>query len=140
MNYYVVHADQAKLRCAFYTVVIKNNSLAQHYRGGLKGFLEKHPAKCNSRITVYCAMSGEIDDVIDDLCASGLTIKKDFVFIDAGDYALTQSMFYQNRRQNHVDVGVDWLKACYTAAGFYVWHTDENCGRRKGSQKCTFTE
>ena len=38
MELYVVHSKEEKFRCAFYTLVIRNEALAIHYKGGLPGF------------------------------------------------------------------------------------------------------
>ena len=123
MRPYVAHNSRRKIRCCFLTVVVKNKALIKHYKGGLKGFMDKYSARCNHDIAVDCYMGGEVDDTIKDLLGNGLTIDEDFTVFDAGCYALDLSMNSDNiERQHTVELGVNWLKALYTGEGFYVWY------------------
>jgi hypothetical protein len=124
MKFFVVHNSEERFRCAFYTLVIKNKALEKHYNSGLNGFMNKYGARCNNLITVWCDMGSEINDAIEDLIKSGLTIDEDFAFIDAGSFAMYQSMCNNNARRNHVDVGASWLNARYTDGAIYVWYAE----------------
>ena len=124
MELYVVHDKEEKFRCAFYTLVIRNEALAKHYTGGMPGFMETYSAKCNDHITVWCDMGSEINDAIDDLVANGLTMEEDFVLLDVATYSMVQSMVHRVERRNHVNTGVSWLKARYADGAMYVWYAE----------------
>ena len=124
MDLYVVHSKEEKLRCAFYTLVIRNEALMKHYKGGMPGFMKNYGARCNDHITVWCDMGSDINDAIDDLIENGLTIDEDFVFFDAASYSMEQSMIYKVARRNHVNTGVNWLKARYGDGAIYVWYAE----------------
>ncbi len=125
MRLYVACDSSEKIRCCFFTVVIKNKALAKHYKGGLKGFMDKYNARCNHDIAVDCYMGGEVDNTIKDLLGNGLTIDEDFTIFDAGGYALDLSMNPDSiERQYTIEFGVNWLKAQYTGEGFYVWYVE----------------
>jgi hypothetical protein len=126
MGLYVVHDSEEKMGCSFNTLVVKNKALAKHYKSGLKGFLKKNPgARCNNHITVICYMGNGINKTIDELIVNGLTIGEDFAFVDAGCIAMYYGVGNNVVvRQNHVDVGVSWLKARYVSGAIYVWYSE----------------
>ena len=124
MTLFVVHEADEKIRCAFNTLVIKAGALEKLYKGGLHGFMEKYGGRCNSRITVWCDMGSEFNDTVRDLIDSGLTMDEDFTFLDVGSYVIAQSIGNRVDRRNHVDLGVDWLKARYVNGGIYVWYAE----------------
>ena len=124
MELYVVSSKEEKFRCAFYTLVVRNEALAKHYKGGLPVFMKNYGAKCNDHITVWCDMGSEINDAIKDLIEDGLTMDEDFVFFDVGSYSMAQSMIHKVERRNHVNTGVNWLKARYAHGAIYVWYAE----------------
>jgi hypothetical protein len=124
MDLYVVHSKEEKFRCVFYTLVIRNKALAKHYKGGLPGFMQNYGARCNDHITVWCDMGSDINEAIEDLIENGLTIEKDFVFVDAGSFAIYYSIGNKGVRQTPVDVGVTWLNARYADGVIYVWYVE----------------
>ncbi len=125
MGLYVAYDSSEKIRCCFFTVVIKNNALAKNYQGGLRSFMDKYSARCNHEIAVVCYMGGEVDDTIKDLLGNGLTVDEDFTIFDAGSYAMDLSMNPEYRKWKHtIELGVNWLKALYTGEGFYVWYVE----------------
>ena len=115
-----------KTRPLFFLLVSRNKALVKHYKGGLHGFVEDYGARCNNYITVWCDMGSEINDAINDLVESGLTMDNDFVYIDAGSYMIVQGMSNEVGRRNHLDVGVSWLKARYANGGIYVWYAERS--------------
>ena len=124
MGLYVVHSKEEKMRCAFYTLVIRNEALAKHYKGGLPGFMQNYSARCNNYITVWCDMGSEINGAINDLITSGLTTDEDFVFFDVASYSMAQSMIHKVERHNLVNTGVNWLNARYADGDIYVWYSE----------------
>jgi hypothetical protein len=124
MELYAVHSKEEKFRCGFYTLVIQNDALAKHYKGGMPGFMENYGATCNDHITIWCDMGSEINEAINDLITSGLTMEEDFVFLDVASYSMAQSMIHKVERRNHVHTGVNWLKARYADGAIYVWYVE----------------
>ena len=126
MKLFVVHNSEERFRCVFDTLVIRNKALVKHYQGGLHGFIENYGALCNNHITVWCDMGSDLNKAINDLVESGLTMDDDFVFIDAGSYAMVQSTLDKVARRNHLDLGVSWLNARYVGGGIYVWYAENS--------------
>jgi hypothetical protein len=124
MKPFVVHHSEERFRCVFYTLVIQNKALEKHYKGGLHGFMQNYGARCNNHITVWCDMGSDINDAIKDLIESGLTMGENFVFIDVESYSMAQSLFHKVDRCNHVDPGINWLKARYARGAIYVWYAE----------------
>ena len=131
MKLFVVNNPEERFRCVFYTLVIQNKALIKHYKGGLHGFMENYGARCNNHITVWCDMGSEIDDAIKDLIENGLTMAEDFAFIDAGSYAIAQSISHKAARRNHLNPGVSWLSARYVSGGIYVWYAESSQDRKQ---------
>ena len=128
MRLYVAHDSSEKIRCSFFTVVIRNKALTQKYNGGLKGFMNKHSARCNNDIAVDCYMGGDIEDTIKDLTQNGLTIDEDFTVFDAESFCMELIMDRDNPKIRHtVELGVGWLKAQFVKGeGFFVWYSGTN--------------
>ena len=128
MRLYVAHDSSEKIRCSFFTLVIRNKSLTQKYNGGLKGFINKYGARCNNDIAVNCYMGGDIEDTIKDLFQNGLTIDEDFTVFDAEGLFMQLRMSPEYAKMLHiVDLGVRWLKAQFIEGeGFSVWYSGTN--------------
>lgn len=126
MRLYVAHDSSEKIHCSFFTVVIRNKALAQKYNGGLKGFMNKHRARCNNDIVVDCYMGGDIDDTVKDLLENGLTIDEDFTVFDAEGLFMQLRMSPDYAKMRHiVDLGVRWLKVQFIEGeGFSVWYSE----------------
>lgn len=124
MTLYVAHSSIEKIQVCFYTVVVRNESLAQLFRGGLKAFVARYRAECNNQISVFCDMgSSEFDDVIQDLIANGLKRDDDFALFDAADLALSESISMGRfKRPKMINLGLSWLKVQYTPGGMFVWY------------------
>ena len=81
-----VYTSNKSIRCFFFTVVVKNESLVKNYLGSLKGFMEKHYPLCNQDISVRVYMNGsDVYDLIDDLIENGLKMGEDFACFNAID-------------------------------------------------------
>lgn len=119
---YLVHEASGRLRCAFYTVVVRNASLAAKYTGGIAAFVEKHGPRCNNDICATCHMGNDVEPVIEDLVAQGFENGSDFVCFDAGRMLLEAAItgIYQD-----VDFQVSWLAGAPTREGFYVWFRNQ---------------
>jgi hypothetical protein len=123
MRLHVAYESGEKIRCSFFTVVVRNKALAKLYKGGLTGFLDKYGARCNQDITVDCYMGGDIDDTVKDLLGNGLTMHEDFTVFDAEGYTMDLNMIPDDTDVAFsIDFEANWLKAMCTRDGFYVWY------------------
>ena len=68
MQLYLAHSTERKrFKCVFFSLVIKNKSMVESYKGGMKAFMDKYPLFCNEDITVGNFMGDDIDAIVDDL-------------------------------------------------------------------------
>lgn len=124
-----VYTSTKIIRCFFFTVVVKNESLVKHYQGNLKGFMEKYYPLCNQDISVRVYMNGDdCYDLIDDFIENGLKKGDDFVCFDA-NYLVDLMYRYPDEftwRKN-LDFGVVWLKGRHSnnIGDIYVWYNDD---------------
>ena len=110
----IVHSAEKEIKAVFHTVVIKNESLARHYKGGMKGFMDKYRARCNLNITVKCFIGfyDEAYELLKDLKIKGLKFNKDYIYFDTARY-LSVTTWRRSRGitcLDRVDTGVKWLK------------------------------
>ena len=140
MHLYVVHnTERKRFKCVFCSLIIKNESLAKFYDGGLQGFMDKHRLFCNEDITVGSFMGDDIDVIVDDLIGNGLEIGTDFEYIHADRLAMNiQHGFTPLDLQKDLDFGVNWLKGQYDRGDIFIWFADEpeihNDRKSKGGQ------
>jgi hypothetical protein len=123
---YVVYDGKDTIKCAFFTIVIRNEALTEKYPGGIKAFIEKHGAKCNNEIAVTCHMGDGANDVLNDLIGYGFSKVSDFLSFDAASYILEFSMLKSNK--GHLDIGFEapWLKGQCIEDGAVVWYNKPN--------------
>lgn len=119
---YLVHEDSNRLRCAFYTVVVLNATLAAKYTGGIAAFVEQHGPRCNNDICATCHMGDDVDLVVEDLVAQGCEHGSDFVCFDAGRMLLEAAMMGVYQR---IDFQVPWLVGAPTREGLFVWFRNQ---------------
>ena len=123
-----IYTSTKIIRCFFFTVVVKNESLVKHYQGSLKGFMEKHYPLCNQDISVGVFMDcDDCYDLIDDLIENGLKMGEDFSYFDS-DYLFDLMYCYPDEctwRKN-LDLGVGWLigRHANNKGDIYVWYND----------------
>lgn len=117
------------IRCFFFTVVVKIESLVKHYDGSLKGFIEKNYPLCNQDISVSVYMNGgDCYDLMGDLIENGLKKGEDFVCFDT-DYLVDLKYCYPDKftwRKN-LDLGAGWLKGRHSniRGDIYVWYNHD---------------
>jgi hypothetical protein len=141
MKLYVVHNTQRKrFKCVFCSLVIKNESLAKFYNGGLQGFMDKHRLFCNENITIGNFMGDGVDAIVDDLIENAMKMDEDFTFLDATRLAFNvQSGLSPIALKKDVNIGVDWLKVKYDNGNIYIRYADDkpeihNDRKSKGGQ------
>ena len=124
----IVHSAEKEINVASHTVVIKNESLARHYKGGMKGFMDKYRARCNINITVKCFI-GFYDgtyELLKDLRSKGLKFNRDYIYFDTARY-LSLTNWKRSRGitcLDRVDTGVKWLKGRLLQELVYVQYCE----------------
>lgn len=116
---HLAHTSKERMDCHFITLVIRNESLNRLYAGGLRGFHDVNPSRCNRDISVDCYMGSDIEDTVRDLTAAGLVRGTDFTIFDA--VRPTMHPFRTTRRES-IDTGAPWLKATCAGGNVYVWY------------------
>ena len=119
---YLVFEDNKAIKCAFNTIVIRNESLIEKYPGGTKAFVEKHTPKCNKDLTVSCHMGSDVEDVWNDLIQNGLVKNIDFTSFDTVSYSFEFRMSGKEDAIHDIVFDVSWLKGHYTKDGVFVWY------------------
>ena len=120
-----IYTSNKRIRCFFFTVVVKNELLVKYYPGSLKGFMETYYPLCNQDISVTVYMNiADWNDLIvrGDLIGNGLKMGEDFCRFDT-DY-LVESMYRHSGGRNNLDLGVNWLKGRCVDWDVYMWLTD----------------
>jgi hypothetical protein len=119
-----VYTSNKTIRCFFYTVVVKIESLVKHYPGSLKGFMENHYPLCNQDISVRVLMSyGDCSDLVEELIENGLKVDEDFVYFDTDMYCFPDEFTWRK----DLDLGVGWLKGRLSKIplSIRVWYNDD---------------
>ncbi len=109
--------NENELKCIFFSVVIKNESLEQKYKGGFNAFSDKYKdsLEYNNKLSLSIGMSfGDIEDIINDLDQSGLIIGEDYIYLNASGESLRM------RHQNDYELGCQWLKSYLKKGVLYV--------------------
>jgi len=115
------YTSEREIRCAFFTLVIRNEALKEKYKGGLEAFVSKYLCKYNDDITTLIAMAGlELDEALDDIKGSGLIPHADALLFDASGHMLSRTEDY-----TEAYLGVDWLKGYYLDSGTMVYYNSE---------------
>jgi len=110
----VVHSAEREIKVVFHTVVMKNESLANYYKCGMKGFMDKYRGRSNEHITVKCFMAfyNEAYELLKDLKSKGFKLTQDYIYFDTAKYlsAIDWKRSRGIKCLDRVDTGVNWLK------------------------------
>jgi hypothetical protein len=124
---HLLFESEARMRCAFYSLVIKTGALRRKYEGGMRAFVEKYQARCNRDLVALCSMGPEeLNDPLHDIEESGLEGEEDFVVFDAFREAIGIEM----AREHGTEVGEEvrfsarWLRGFVQKSGVMVHLTD----------------
>ena len=124
-NLHAAYTSLPKLRCVFFTIVIRNQSLQDKYPGGRDAFINDHGGQCNDNITIYYDMGSDIGDVFKALDECGMEYKEDFTTLDTMDSELLCSCMPELReRPFPVDTRVGWLKGQYWNGNVWVTYSE----------------
>lgn len=86
------HLDpDAQIRCVFYTLVVRNESLKRKWKAGLHSYWKEYNAQYNNDISTNCFMGPYWDEQVDALIASGLKARTDFALFDASDVIMKKA-------------------------------------------------
>ena len=123
----MTHTSRKKMRCVFFTLVIRRAALKEKYEGGLRAFIDKYHARTNRYLVVMCVMSGAyLEEPCRDITNSGLKNKEDFLWIEAMD-----TLTGESGEKIKVKLGLDkpfnvdnsnWLKGDYKDGGMMIWY------------------
>jgi hypothetical protein len=128
MSLSFVYTSNKRIKCFFFIVVVRNESLVKYYPGSFKGFMEKYYPLCNLDISVRVYMNAaDWFDLMEDLIGNGLKMGEDFCRFDT-DYLIDSMYSHSNGRKN-LDFGVDWLRGRCVDWDVYVWLTDDHQGQ-----------
>jgi len=123
-NLRVIYDSEKPVRCVFYTLVVKTESLRQKYEGGIAAFVNRYQPQCCKGLAVLCAMGTEdLYEPIEDLERSGLVGKEDFACFDASSLALGVEVMSRRRHEIGLDVKLplQWLKGYAKDGGVEVY-------------------
>jgi len=121
-NLYLVHEKVEALRCAFHTLVIRNEAIASKFPGGISDFAKKHKARFNDDLSVIWSMSGnDLEPLFSDLNLYGFD-RGDAVSFDAASYLIGAS-----HSGDYADISftTPWLKGRCTKEGVLVSGTNQ---------------
>lgn len=82
------YRPNAAIRCVFYTLVVRNESVKRKWKTGLKDYWRRYGAVYNDDITATCFMGPYWDEQYDELINYGLKEGQDFVIFDASNVIL----------------------------------------------------
>ena len=81
-NPYVAYSSFPRLRCVFYSVIIRNQSLQEKYPGGLEAFIQNYGAQSNDRLSVFNDMGLDVGDLLAVIEKYGCRQCEDFTMLD----------------------------------------------------------
>ena len=113
------YTSNREIRCAFFTLVIRNEALEEKYKGGLEAFVNKYLCEYNDDITKRIAMAADyLGPALDEIEESGLLSETDYLLFDASGHILCPEEDY-----TEAYLGVDWLKGYYLDSGTMVCYS-----------------
>jgi hypothetical protein len=116
---FMAHIDRRKISVCFYTIVARNQAIAEKYPGGMPVFVSKHRVICNRDIAVCCFMAiDELDATYRDMEDNGLTRPADFAFFDAARVTLGME------EDQRIPSQVPWMRCAYQGRRITVWYED----------------
>lgn len=99
-----------EIRCSFFSLVVRRDSLDERYTGGTRAFVRQHHGVYNDDILVIGAMGfRELDGPIEDLLSNGLQDGPDYVVFDAMTFG-PPGHVKAGRDDAKISMGVDWLE------------------------------
>lgn len=135
-----VFNSEEEIRCVFYNVIVKMQSLRLKYPGGIKAFMERHTAYCNRHLAVVCSMgSADLDGLVEELLKAGFVDREDFVCCT--DDSMWIPLMERLRPDfgapsgSAVDLPVDWLEARMQSNGTVFRFVEQSIGRKPQSRR-----
>jgi hypothetical protein len=104
-----------EISCVFNTVVIRNESINQRFKGGIKSFVSEHRVSYNNELSVMCFMGpADLDDTLEMLENKGLKWEEDFTWFDA------TAISRKKPKVKAIPFRVKWLKGYCKDGRAYV--------------------
>jgi hypothetical protein len=123
LNFHAAYTSLPKIRCTFYAIIIRKQSLQERYPGGLAAFTNHYFVQSNNHITVICGMGSDVGNTLLVLYHCGLMQSEDFTTLDTIESEMWCSINPDMRKRPFpVDTRVNWLKAQYCNGNVWVWH------------------
>jgi len=110
-----IFTPEPEISCVFYTLVIRNESINQKYKGGINAFVAEHGVNYNSDIAVMIFMAPLGIEVTEEMLKkSGLTWQEDYTWFEASEMARRQPTV------KSIPFKVKWLKGYCSKGRSYV--------------------
>ena len=110
-----IFTSEPEISCVFYTLIIRNESINQKFKGGIKAFVAKHGVNYNDDISVMIFMAPDgIERTEEMLNKLGLKYGDDFTWIDATAISRKKPMV------KTIPFKVKWLKGYCSKSRAYV--------------------
>jgi hypothetical protein len=130
----LVFDSRNKVRCVFFTLVVKLETLKEKYKGGILAFLKRHGARSNRNFAYMCVMNeNDLTVPILDIKKRGLISDLDFVCFDATWRALGVEMPAKLglKTQKRVQFPVEWLAGYVENGGVIIYYVESAKGANK---------
>ena len=110
-----IFTSEPEISCVFYTLVIRNESINQKYKGGIKVFVAEHGVNYNNDIAVMIFMAPLGVEVTEEMLKkSGLKYGDDFTWFDA------RALCGKKPVVKAIPFKVKWLKGYFSKSRAYV--------------------
>jgi len=107
--------SEPEISCVFYTMVIRNESINQKYKGGIKAFVAEHGVNYNNDFAVIMFMAPLGVEVTEEMLNKlGLKYGDDFIWFDAGSICRKKPVV------KAIPFKVQWLKGYCSNGRAYV--------------------
>jgi hypothetical protein len=114
-----------KLRCTNRAIIIRNTALNTKFPGGTGRFISRYKACCNDHITVFCSKEMDVWRILQEIKATGMESKKDFITLDTFECEMWRLI--HSEKAHHpfwLRTGADWLKCSHANGGVWVWYDE----------------
>jgi hypothetical protein len=123
LNFHTAYTSLPKIRCTFYAIIIRKQSLQERYPGGVAAFANHYYIQSNDHIAVCCDMKSDVGNTLLALHQCGLMQSEDFTTFDTIESEMWCSINPEMReRPFSVDTRVEWLEAQYWNGTVWVWY------------------
>jgi hypothetical protein len=110
-----IFISEPEISCVFCTIVIRNESINQKYKGGIKTFVANHAVKYNNDLSVMIVMApGDVEVIEKMLNKLDFKREDDFTWFEASEIA------WRKPTVKSIPFKVKWLKGYCSKGRAYV--------------------